>query len=270
MSANRKSGTTGRAGKPRARQGARPAAGHVEGLVPGPAPRQTGTAPQLASALFNIPAAQVEEFLAGKPPEAEAQTLVRWQDALIESEIPERASVLDLGCGQGDLLGRLIFTRGARGQGVELDPEAVMCCVLRGIPVFQANLDEGLKGFPNGSFDFVVLEETLQTLHRPAGILREMLRVGRHGIVSFPNFGHWKVRMSLTARGRMPVTEWLPYGWHDSPNIHLFTLDDLLDWAQASAVRLVRGYVLCDGQVRPLREDDNLHAEEALLILEAS
>lgn len=229
---------------------------------------KAGTVTQLASALFDIPAAHVEEFLAGNRPAVDPQTLVRWQDALIETEIPERASVLDLGCGQGDLLGRLIVNRGVRGQGVELDPDAVMSCVVRGIPVLQANLDEGLKGFPDGSFDFVVLEETLQTLHRPAEILREMLRVGRRGIVSFPNFGHWKVRVSLTARGRMPVSEWLPYAWHDSPNIHLFTLDDLLDWAQASAVRLVRGYVLSDGQARPLREGDDLHAEEALLVLE--
>ena len=191
----------------------------------------------------------------------------RWQDAWIEREIPEGASVLDLGCGEGELLARLTALKKVRGQGIELDAASVIRCVERGVPVFQADLDEGLKGFPDGSFDFVVLEETLQTLHRPLILLEEMLRVGRLGIVSFPNFGCWRVRLSLALEGRMPVTERLPYRWHDTPNIHLFTLQDFLDWAGGAGVQVVRAFALADGEARPMVEGDNLHAEEALLFL---
>ncbi|MBP7275007.1 MAG: methionine biosynthesis protein MetW [Kiritimatiellae bacterium] len=199
-------------------------------------------------------------------PEASASD-GRWQDALIEREIPRGASVLDLGCGSGELLERLIRERGAQGQGIELDAGSVMCCVARGVPVFQSDLDAGLSGFPNHRFDFVVLEETLQTLHKPLEMLAEMLRVGRTCIVSFPNFGHWRVRLALSLHGRMPVTPRLPHRWHNTPNIHLCTLDDFMDWARESRVRVHQGYALSDGVVRTLAENDNLHAEEVLLFL---
>lgn len=196
-----------------------------------------------------------------RPPEG------RWQDDLIARGIPKGAAVLDLGCGGGELLDRLIRERGVRGQGIELDPGQVMACVGCGVPVFQSDLDEGLNGFPDGRFDAVVLEETIQTLRKPVAVLSEMLRVGRVGIVSFPNFGHWRVRLALTLHGRMPVTERLPYRWHNTPNIHLCTLDDFLDWAREAGVKVERGFVLADGAVRPLAEGDNLHAEEVLLFL---
>ena len=203
----------------------------------------------------------------GRRPSARRRVSVRWQDALIEREIPRGASVLDLGCGSGVLLDRLIRLRGVRGQGIELDAEPVMACVGRGVPVFQSDLDNGLKGFAQGSFDYVVLEETLQTLHRPLKVLDEMLRVGRHGIVSFPNFGSWRVRLSLSVEGRMPVTEHLPYRWHNTPNIHLCTLRDFLEWARSAKVRVVKGFVKTEGRPRPLGPRDNLYAEEALLFV---
>jgi methionine biosynthesis protein MetW len=193
---------------------------------------------------------------------------VRWQDDLIEKEIPKRASVLDLGCNDGLLLGRLSAKRRARVQGIELDTDSVGRCVERGVPVIHADLDAGLGGFLDKSFDYVILEETLQTLHRPVFVLGEMLRVGRRGIVSFPNFGYWRVRLQLAATGRMPVTERLPYKWHDTPNIHLLTLDDFKSWARSGGIRVVKGYVLADGLVREMGKDDNLIAEEALLVLE--
>ncbi len=191
----------------------------------------------------------------------------RWQDAWIEREIPAGAKVLDLGCGGGELLSRLMREKKVRGQGVEIDPAAVMRCVALDVPVLQSDLDDGLQGFADGRFDFVILEETVQTLRHPLRVLNEMLRVGRHGIVSFPNFGYWRVRLALALEGRMPVTERLPYRWHDTPNIHLFTLRDLLDWADEAGVRIVRGYSLVEGEVRPLSAEDNLRAEEALLVL---
>jgi methionine biosynthesis protein MetW len=192
----------------------------------------------------------------------------RWQDDVIVREVQPGASVLDLGCGDGQLLERLQREQQVRGQGVEIDASAVLAATMRGVSVFQADLSEGLSWFPDKSFDIVVLEETLQTLARPRLMLGEMLRVGRRGIVSFPNFAHWRVIVDLVAHGRMPVTERLPYHWYDSDNIHPFTLQDLLDWITASNVRIVAGHSFADGSIRPLRPEDNLHAEEVLVVLE--
>jgi len=193
----------------------------------------------------------------------------RWQDRVIEDTIPIASSVLDLGCGTGELLGRLINDKAVRGQGVEVDFDAVLACIENDIPVFQANLDEGLTGFPDNSFDFVILEETVQTLHKPLRILKEMLRVGRRGFVSFPNFGCWNVRLGLALKGRMPVTEELPFHWYDTPNIHLLTLEDFYRWADDHHVKITAGHVFLDGCVRPLEyPQDNLLAEEVLLAIE--
>ena len=225
-------------------------------------------------ALMAVGADKVEEFMehvgsSSPRPRAEATGAVRrWQDEVIQEEIPSGASVLDLGCGAGQLLASLIDAKGVRGQGIELDPDAVADCVGRGVPVIQSDLDEGLREFPTASFDYVVLEETLQTLRQPARILEEMLRVGQRGMVSFPNFGFWRVRLDVAVRGRMPVTEFLPHHWYDTPNIHLFSLQDFVDWTRQSDVHITRGYVLEEGIVRELRPEDNLYAEEALLVIE--
>jgi methionine biosynthesis protein MetW len=192
----------------------------------------------------------------------------RWQEEIISREIPVGASVLDLGCGDGFLLERLVRERNVRGQGVEIDPDQVFSCVDRGVPVIQADLGTGLRWCPDKAFDVVVLEETLQTLHNPREVLEEMLRVGKRGIVSFPNFAHYRVVVDLATRSRMPVTERLPYYWYESANIHLLTLRDLLDWAAGSGVRIVTGYVLVDGVPRALRADDDLVAEEVLVVVE--
>ncbi|MFH0938944.1 MAG: methionine biosynthesis protein MetW [Planctomycetota bacterium] len=229
---------------------------------------------KLDPSLISAGASKINEFLAQvgssapRITDATGRLLLRWQDKLIEAEITEGASVLDLGCGNGELLSNLMRLKRVRGQGVELEIEAVFQCVERGVPVFQADLDDGLKGFANCRFDYVILEETLQTLHRPIDALQELLRVGRRAIVSFPNFAYWRVRLDLALRGRMPVTEYLPYRWYDTPNIHLCTLQDFLDWIEAHKVLLIKGYVLAEGKIRPLQPDDNLYAEEALLILQ--
>jgi methionine biosynthesis protein MetW len=125
-----------------------------------------------------------------------------------------------------------------------------------------------LKGFADQSFDYVILEETLQTLHHPTEVLSDMLRVGRTGIVSFPNFAYWRVRLDLALRGRMPVPDTLPYRWHDTPNIHLLTLGDFLDWARDHGVNIAAGHALVEGDVRPLHDKDGLYAEEVLLVVE--
>ena len=192
----------------------------------------------------------------------------RWQDDLIERLIPEGASVLDLGCGRGQLLARLVARKRVRGQGIEVDPEMVFESIERGVDVFMTDLDSGLRGFPGGAFDYVVLEETLQTLRRPVEVLGEMLRVGRVGIVSFPNFGYWRVRAELLVGGRMPKTGALPYEWFDTPNIHLCTLGDFLEWGRGVGVRVRGGVCVVGGEVRGLREGDELEAEEVLLVVE--
>ncbi len=199
---------------------------------------------------------------------AEESAETRWQEEVISREIPVGASVLDLGCGDGFLLERLMRERNVRGQGVEIDADQVFSCVDRGVPVIQADLGAGLRWCPDKTFDVVVLEETLQTLQDPCGVLDEMLRVGKRGIVSFPNFAHYRVVVDLAAHSRMPVTDRLPYHWYESANIHLLTLRDLLDWTESNGVHIVSGYALVEGVPRELRPDDDLVAEEVLVVVE--
>ena len=191
----------------------------------------------------------------------------RWDHEMIVEHIPAGSSVLDLGCGAGTLLARLIREKGVRAQGIELVPEQVLECVANGVPVFQTNLDEGLAGFPDRSFDYVVLEETLQTLHRPVLVLNEMLRVGRLGIVTFPNFAHWRVRLDLSVNGRMPVTRAWPYSWYESPNIRPLTLHDFETWVEEEGIEIVDGHVWSEGRVREFDTTENLFAEEAMLVI---
>lgn len=192
----------------------------------------------------------------------------RWEDSLIVEIIPPGARVLDLGCGDGQLLEKLRRENQVIGQGVELNQAEAFGAIARGVPVLQIDLDEGLKGLPNDSFDYVVLEETLQTLRRPTQLLQEMLRVGKRGIVSFPNFGFWRVRLELLLRGRMPVTERLPYRWYDTPNIHLLCLQDFLDWVHQHHVKIAQAHVFAEGRTRPMQDGDNLYAEQCLLLVE--
>jgi len=193
--------------------------------------------------------------------------LDRWQDRLIQEQITEGATVLDIGCGSGVLLSRLQQRKRVRGQGIELNSEQLAACVRRGVPVLQADIDDGLKGFPDGCFEYVVLEETLQTLHRPTAVLEEMLRVGRCGIVSFPNFGYWRVRLDYLVRGGMPVSPRLPYRWYDTPNIHHLTLRDFLGWCAEAGADVDQAFALSDEGVRPMQDGDNLYAAEILLFL---
>jgi methionine biosynthesis protein MetW len=173
---------------------------------------------------------------------------------VVADMIPPGSRVLDLGCGAGDLLAELIDRRGCRGQGVEMSAEAFHACVARGIPVVQADIDAGLPDFDDGAFDVVVLSQTLQATRRPSPVLREMMRVGRVGIVSFPNFGHWRLRLDLGVRGRMPVSRTLPYPWHATPNIHLCTIRDFEDLAAAEGLAVARRTLLApDGGPAPPR-----------------
>jgi methionine biosynthesis protein MetW len=145
--------------------------------------------------------------------------------AAIAAWIPQGASVLDLGCGDGSLLRYLKETRKVRGYGVEISDANIVACIRNGVNVIQSNLESGLSGFESNAFDFVILSQTLQATRHTEPLMQEMLRVGRQGIVSFPNFGYWRNRINIL-RGNMPVSEDLPYQWYDTPNVHLCTLHD--------------------------------------------
>ena len=150
----------------------------------------------------------------------------RFDYRLIEEMVPEGATVLDLGCGDGELLAELVRDKHVQGSGVDVDPAAVEACVGRGLSVFHGDLDEGLADYLDGSIEVVILSFSLQQLRRPRMIVREMVRVGDTAIVSFPNFAHWTARSQLFFRGHMPVSRELPYQWWDTPNIHLCTIND--------------------------------------------
>jgi methionine biosynthesis protein MetW len=169
------------------------------------------------------------------------------QDALAQL-VPEGARVLDLGCGDGAMLAHLQATRGCSGYGVEIDDANVLACVQRGVNVIQLNLDEGLAMFDDASFDVVLQIDTLQHLRNAEVMLRETARVGRVGIVAFPNFAHWPNRFSVL-QGRMPVTKRLPYQWYDTPNIRVGTHADLGALARKNGLRVIDSFGLQDGQV---------------------
>ncbi|MFP5383066.1 MAG: methionine biosynthesis protein MetW [Gammaproteobacteria bacterium] len=145
---------------------------------------------------------------------------------IIAPWIRPKARVLDLGCGDGELLGFLAQQHAVTGYGLEIDPEKIRSCIARGVNVIEQNIDEGLRNFDDGSFDTVLMTQALQALHNPHLVIAEMLRVGREAIVTFPNFGHWRPRFYLALRGRMPMSESLPHHWYDTPNIHFCTFRD--------------------------------------------
>ena len=187
------------------------------------------------------------------------------QRDVIAALVPQGARVLDLGCGTGEMLSHLQRTRGCSGYGVEIDDANVHACVRRGIDVIQLNLEEGLALFEDQSFDVVLQLETLQHLRNTERMLQETARVGRIGIVSFPNFAHWPNRLRV-ATGRMPVTKALPYEWYDTPNIRVGTFTDFEVLARKNGLRVTDAFGLHDGGV--VRRWPNLLASVAVFRIE--
>ena len=179
--------------------------------------------------------------------------------------VPEGARVLDLGCGDGAMLAYLQTQRGCSGYGVEIDDANVLACVQRGVNVIQLNLEEGLNLFEDQSFDVVLQIDTLQHLRNAEVMLRETARVGRTGIVAFPNFGHWPNRLSVL-RGRMPVTRRLPYQWYDTPNIRVGTFKDFAALAAKNQLQLLDAFGLQEG--REVRLWPNARAGTAVFKLQ--
>lgn len=164
---------------------------------------------------------------------------VRSELALISEWIRPGSRVLDLGCGEGLLLRHLRDTRDVIGYGLEIDPDNIRSCVEKGIPVIQTNLDQGLQDFDPASFDYVVMTQTLQAVRYPEHLLNEMLRVGREGIVTFSNLGHWRCRLKLALSGRMPVSGEPDWEWYNSPNIHLCSVHDFEALCDTAGIGIV-------------------------------
>jgi methionine biosynthesis protein MetW len=198
-------------------------------------------------------------------------TPARLDHLLIVDMVESGARVLDVGCGDGALLKLLAERKNVDGRGVELSQHGVNDCVAKGLSVIQGDADTDLIDYPDDGFDYVILSQTLQATRRPREALENMLRIGRRAIVSFPNFGYWRVRTQLALRGRMPVTGNLAYSWHDTPNIHLCTIRDFVELVDALGAHIERGVALNHAGA-PIRVNApwwvwNLLGEQAVFLL---
>ncbi len=192
------------------------------------------------------------------------------QHHVILDLIPEGSRVLDLGCGEGDLLRALMDLKNVRAEGIEISDDCIQACVAKGVPnVNQGNLDEGLADYADGSIDYVILADTIQVLHRPLELLQEIARVGRFCIAGLPNFAHWRARWQLAVSGRMPKTSTLPYEWYDTPNIHLTTIKDFRTFCDVAGLEILREIPLrtIGDRCREVHLLPNLLADQAVFVL---
>jgi homoserine O-acetyltransferase len=191
---------------------------------------------------------------------------IRVDYEVIESLIEPNSTVLDIGCGDGELLANLTADKKIRGEGIELDQDLVLACVNRGLSIIQHDVEQGLENYADKSYDYVVLSQTLQTVKNPEKVFTELLRVGRKVIVSFPNFAHWRCRAQMFFRGKAPVTKQLPFDWHNSPNIHFLSLKDFDRFCKKLSVKVERKIPLIKTRLSPVRFAPNLFAEQVIYL----
>lgn len=204
-------------------------------------------------------------------PFAPAPAPLREDLRLVASMIAPGARVLDVGCGDGELLSYLVHHKDVDGRGMEISQGGVNSCVRHGLSVIQGDADNDLHDYPSHAFDYVVLSQTLQATRHPHEVLRHLVRIAQHAIVSIPNFGHWRMRLRLLAEGRMPRTPVLPHRWYDTPNIHLCTILDFIDLCDDEGIAVERSITL-DELARPFRLNPrgrlaNLLAAQGLFLL---
>ena len=196
--------------------------------------------------------------------------LSRTDRDMILTLVPQGARVLDLGCGDCSLLKELVVKKGVRGTGVDIDGLQLINGLEFGLDVFQADLDEGLADFPDGAYDYVILNQTLQVVKNPLLVLQEMLRVGRFGIVGFPNFAQWQLRRGLFFGGRAPKSPALPFEWYDTPNIRVLSVKDFFDYCRRNRIKVVQQRYLLGGRWVRLpvwRKAVNLFAHIGLFVI---
>jgi len=186
--------------------------------------------------------------------------------AAVADAVPAGARVLDIGCGDGALLAYLRDSKRVDARGIDVSAANVASAVARGLSVVQGDADADLGDYPDAAFDMVILSDALQAMRSPATVLGELVRIGRRAVVSFPNFGHWRVRASLALGGRMPVTKSLPVSWHETPNIHFCTVDDFRALASELGLR-VESAAFLSGGTRRGEGLANLLAEQAVFVL---
>ena len=209
--------------------------------------------------------------LAAAPLPAPAVPKLRGDLALVAAIVEPGARLLDVGCGEGELLAYLARTKSVDGRGIELSQSGVNACVRHGLSVIQGDADRDLADYPSDAFDYVVLSQTLQATRNPRLVVEQLVRIGRRAIVSFPNFGHWRIRLHLLLRGRMPVTRLLQHDWYDTPNIHLCTIRDFMGLTSALGIAIEKSVTL-DRFGRPFSLDPrgtlaNVLAEQGLFVL---
>jgi len=202
--------------------------------------------------------------------EVEASPLVgellgRSDFAIISEIVKPGSRVLDLGCGEAELLAWLVEHKNVEARGVEIEPAKLRKAISRGVSAYQGDIDEGLADYPDRAFDYVILSQTLQETRAPLRVLREMLRVGKQAIVAFPNFGHWSVRLSMAFSGQAPRTKLFPYKWYESPNIHFLTVNDFEALASEQGYTIERRYFLSGS--RRVSVMPNLMAEVAVFLV---
>jgi methionine biosynthesis protein MetW len=177
------------------------------------------------------------------------------------------STVLDLGCGEGTLLEHLVREKGVRGMGIDIDLDNIVACIEKGLPVVQKDLNEPLTSFDEGSYDYVILSQTIHQLRTPDRLMKDILRIGRCAVVSFPNFGHYSLRLQLLLAGKMPKSRALPFEWYRTPNIHLTTLADFEDYCREQGIRIAGRVHVFRGRYRRYLPWPNLLSEGVVLLL---